>query len=126
MIFLYIIAIAISLLISFIFADKFASLAEDKGYAKSGYFWLCFFLGTVGYIMVAALPDLTLHDKLNQLLKNSEPTSSGTPKPYSPPPSRRPISTESAPEGMWKCRHCGTNNKDAYGQCKGCGKYRNS
>ncbi|MBE6959653.1 MAG: hypothetical protein E7448_02885 [Ruminococcaceae bacterium] len=43
---------------------------------------------------------------------------------------RRTIVTPSydrtpTPEGMWKCGYCGTNNKNQYGQCKKCGKYRN-
>lgn len=29
-----------------------------------------------------------------------------------------------APEGMWVCQYCGTQNKSAYGQCKKCGQYR--
>ena len=32
--------------------------------------------------------------------------------------------TAPVPEGMWKCWHCGTHNKDQYGQCKTCGQYR--
>ena len=28
------------------------------------------------------------------------------------------------PEGMWKCKYCGTNNKVKYGQCKRCAEYR--
>ena len=29
-----------------------------------------------------------------------------------------------APAGMWKCSHCGTNNKNDSGQCKKCGQFR--
>lgn len=34
--------------------------------------------------------------------------------------------TEEAPPKMWVCKSCGTQNKDDYGQCKKCGKYRSS
>lgn len=34
--------------------------------------------------------------------------------------------TEAAPPKMWVCKSCGTQNKDDYGQCKKCGKFRNS
>ena len=41
-------------------ARKFESIAFDKGYTRSaGVFWMCFLLGPVGYIYVAAMPVLT-------------------------------------------------------------------
>ena len=32
--------------------------------------------------------------------------------------------TTPCPEGMWKCKYCGTNNKVQYGQCKRCAEHR--
>ena len=29
-----------------------------------------------------------------------------------------------APDGMWVCKNCGTNNSLNYGQCKKCGKFK--
>lgn len=46
-----IIALALEIAISM----KFDEIAKEKGY--SGYFWWCFLLNIIGFIMVAALPD---------------------------------------------------------------------
>lgn len=43
-----------ALVIDYLVANTFEKIAEEKGY--SGYFWWCFLLGLVGWIMVAALP----------------------------------------------------------------------
>ncbi len=40
-----------------IMASSFQSIAEEKGWHSSKYFWICFFFGACGWIMVAALPD---------------------------------------------------------------------
>ena len=44
-----------ALVIELMLAGKFESIANEKGY--SGFFWWCFFLNIVGYLMVVALPD---------------------------------------------------------------------
>lgn len=67
----------IMLVFNVIVAPKFASIAEEKGY--TGYFWWCFFLGIVGWMMVIALPDrgekglneTQLKELAEQLTKNS-------------------------------------------------------
>ena len=46
--------------IHIIVVNKFASIAEMKGFSKSSYFWAVFFLGIIGMLMVAALPDDTI------------------------------------------------------------------
>lgn len=48
------------LVIGIAVADKFGSIAEMKGFSKSSYFWAVFFLGIIGMLMVAALPDDTI------------------------------------------------------------------
>ena len=40
------------------------------------------------------------------------------PRTYNRPPTPRP--------NMWECKHCLTYNKNEYGQCKNCGKFRSS
>lgn len=51
---MWILIAIVVLVIDYIIANKFEKIANMKGH--SGYFWWCFLLGFVGYIMVAALP----------------------------------------------------------------------
>ena len=54
-------------IVALIIAGKFANIASEKGYSAGKYGWLCFFLGPIGWCMVAALPDLILHDKVDRI-----------------------------------------------------------
>ena len=65
----YVIAAAIAIVIDVLIASAFAKCAEQKGYWRSTYFWICFFLGMIGYCIVAALPDKVLLDKMDDILK---------------------------------------------------------
>lgn len=38
-------------------AKWFFEAAEAKGYHDRKYFWICFWLGVIGYLLVIALPD---------------------------------------------------------------------
>lgn len=55
--------IAISIIVALVFsgwmAYKFQTIAEMKGHDGSKYFWYCFFFSVAGWVMVAALPDLS-------------------------------------------------------------------
>ncbi len=52
-------AIAVVLLINYIIAQHGLFAAEKKGYDKSAHaFAMCFWLGAIGFIYVASLPDL--------------------------------------------------------------------
>ncbi len=55
---IYLIVLAVVLFINHIIASMFYDIAERKGHHEKKYYWLSFWLGAVGYIMVAALPDL--------------------------------------------------------------------
>ena len=66
-----ILGLIIALVIQACIAREFSSIAEEKGYNATSYFWLCFLFGVIGYCMVAALPDLTLHDKIDHLSKSN-------------------------------------------------------
>lgn len=48
-------------------AFKFGSIASDKGHNGTRYGFLCFFLPLLGWCIVAALPDRTLHDKVDRI-----------------------------------------------------------
>ena len=54
---LYVIGVIIAIVIEWSIAKEFASIAADKGYSESRYFWYCFIFGIFGYLMVIALPD---------------------------------------------------------------------
>ena len=43
---------------------QFEQVAKAKGYYESKYFWMCFWLGAIGYLLVIALvPKNTIADK---------------------------------------------------------------
>ena len=84
------IIILIALVFHIYFCTAFASYANAKGHDSSICGWMCFFFGIVGYLMVAALPDLEMQQtlssierKLNRLeftlSKTSEQNKSNTP-----------------------------------------------
>lgn len=106
-IFLLIVAFVINLVLCF----KFASIAEEKGHEPKGYFWWCFFLGTAGYIMVAALPDRGYYASS---MKNTNGDSGKKP------------TTDLAYEerllsnGGWKCPSCQKVNPESVTTCR-CG-----
>lgn len=49
-------ALLVPLLIAIMVAAEFGGIARLKGYSKGKYFFYSFFLGPVGWMMVAALP----------------------------------------------------------------------
>lgn len=54
----YLIVVAVALYIDYLIANEFYNIARQKGYETKKYFWFCFWLGIVGYLMVIALPNL--------------------------------------------------------------------
>ena len=66
-----IIGIIVVLIIYWLSAKEFETIARMKGH--QGYFWWCFFLGIVGWLMVVALPDQkTRGELLNSVQKLSK------------------------------------------------------
>ncbi len=53
----YIIGIIAYFVISWFMAGQFYKIAEDKGYGEKKYFWFCFLLTIVGYLLICAMPD---------------------------------------------------------------------
>lgn len=49
--------VAAAIWVAWYIALQFQVAAKDKGYIEKKYFWLCFLLGMVGYLLVVALPD---------------------------------------------------------------------
>ena len=52
----FVICIAIAILNWFV-AGWFFEAAEAKGYHDKKYFWICFWLSCIGYLLIIALPD---------------------------------------------------------------------
>ena len=108
-----IIAAAVAVAINLILSFQFAGIAEDKGYSRGKYFWLCLLFGVVGYVLVAALPDEALLYRISRLESSvgilQEDSGKGTVK----------VDTTE-----WVCRNCQTTNSMKFGQCRKCGKYR--
>ena len=53
----YILIAAAYLTLDYFIAKWFSEAAEDKGYDDRKCFWICFWLGFIGYLLVIALPD---------------------------------------------------------------------
>ena len=56
-IFFELVIIAIILWVDYYVSKQFYNIAVMKGFKSYKYFWLCFFLSTIGYLIVIALPD---------------------------------------------------------------------
>ena len=50
-------AIVMCVIINLKLSDKFAAIADKKGFRGEDYFWWCFWLPIAGWAMVIALPD---------------------------------------------------------------------
>ena len=51
--------ICLVLWFDYLIAKEFYIAAQGKGYSQKKYFWICFFLGIIGYLLVIALPSCT-------------------------------------------------------------------
>ena len=69
---IYVVIIIVLLIFSGILASNASDMANEKGYEKRKWFHMCFWLGPISYIIIAAMPDLTMRskqDKTNELLE---------------------------------------------------------
>ena len=57
LVFLYLLIAAAFIVLDYFIAKWFFEAAEEKGYHDKKYFWICFWLGWVGWVLVCALPD---------------------------------------------------------------------
>ncbi|MBE6695117.1 MAG: hypothetical protein E7587_01550 [Ruminococcaceae bacterium] len=75
MIIIYMLFLALLFFIQYKVAKMFEAIAFDKGYDKKAHpFALCFWLGIIGYIYVAAMPKLTATDIQERTYRNAEET----------------------------------------------------
>ena len=133
-----IVLISITILIVQIwFCTVFAEIAEKKGYSKVSYGCVCFFLGIIGYCLVAALPDLyiretisTIEQKIEQLGKSlAIPTPENAATPPIPPikstnatTSENPLLPISCNDGEIICPTCNTKQRADRKVCWSCGQ----
>ncbi len=52
-----ILIVLVYFVLAFVIAGWFSEAAGEKGYSSTKYFWICFFMGLVGQLLVIALPD---------------------------------------------------------------------
>lgn len=57
----------VALVIDIAFAVYAGAIAEEKGYSKGNWIAVCFFFGIIGYILVAALPDMEARATLSSI-----------------------------------------------------------
>ncbi len=67
MIWTYVIILVVYFILNGVLASKASDVANDKGYEKKKWFHICFWLGPVAYIIIAAMPDKMLREQLSQL-----------------------------------------------------------
>lgn len=60
----------IGIFINYLITKEFYSISKQKGYNQEKYFWICFFLGIIGYLLVIALPNLR-NNSSNVILESS-------------------------------------------------------
>lgn len=53
----YLLVLALIIVLAYYMAKWFYEVAEEKGYHDKKYFWICFWLGIAGYLLVVAMPD---------------------------------------------------------------------
>ena len=68
---IYIVVIIIVLCLNGYLASNASDIANEKGYEKKKWFHMCFWLGPMSYVIIAAMPDREMRskqDKTNELL----------------------------------------------------------
>ena len=64
-----IIALIVVLCLNGLLSSNASDMANDKGYEKRKWFHMCFWLGPISYIIVAAMPDKVMQSKVDQTNK---------------------------------------------------------
>ena len=93
------------------FAVQARDAAEAKGYEGRKWFHLCFWLGLVPYLIVAALPDLVLRGQLEAICRSL---------PESAVPAQASRLPAQAAAAKKACPHCGAQNGSGNAECWVC------
>ena len=118
----------ISIVVWVIICKKFYDIACDKGHNSIEYFMLPFFLGIIGFLIVAALPDRgdcridQLKKEVHELklqLANYQSKSEPKPAILQKPSEETPID-----DSVWLCGKCGKRNMNSNTKCWSCNTNR--
>lgn len=133
----------VAIAINVAFAMYAGGIAEQKGYSKGNWIAVCIIFGIIGYILIAALPDLELRaaleniekklakDKNDNYLPRSSSSSSSSNRNSSNSNSTmkslsemKPLAPLSDSMDYWTCKSCGLENPKEARYCQHCGGYR--
>lgn len=71
---LYIVILVVALCINGYLASNASDMANDKGYEKRKWFHMCFWLGPISYIIIAAMPDRQMRTVAENMVKLQQET----------------------------------------------------
>lgn len=139
----------VAIAINVAFAMYAGGIAEQKGYSKGNWIAVCIIFGIIGYILIAALPDLELRAALeniekklvkdkndNYLPRSSSSSSNSNSNSSSNSSSNRnsnssnsnctikSLSEMTPLADYWTCKYCGLENPKEARYCQHCGGYR--
>lgn len=129
--FVYFLIVLVAIAINVAFAMYAGGIAEQKGYSKGNWIAVCIIFGIVGYILIAALPDLELRATLENIEKKlaKDKNDNCLPRSNSNSTMRvlsemRPLAPLSDSMDYWTCKYCGLDNPKEARYCQHCGGYR--
>lgn len=119
------------IIIDVAFALYAGNIAEQKGYSRGNWIAICLVFGVIGYILIAALPDLELRATLKNIEGKLAKDENDNCLPRSNSNSTMRVLSEMRPlvplsdsEDYWTCKYCGLENTKEARRCKRCGEYR--
>lgn len=107
--------VILGLMISYIIADEFSTIASIKGYNDRKYFWYCFLFGIAGYLMVIGLP-IKKTDNTSQYNKRN----AGTDDLKTDYIGDIPVYDFSESDGIKQCPNCGVCHDSDLSICPSC------
>ncbi len=129
--FAYFLIALVAIAIDVAFAMYAGGIAEQKGYSKGNWIAVCIIFGIVGYILIAALPDLELRATLENIEGKLAKDENDNCLPRSNSNSTMRVLSEMRPlvplsdsEDYWTCKYCGLENPKEARYCQHCGGYR--
>lgn len=124
--FAWAIVLIIAIAIDWYLASMAADIAAAKGYWESKWKWICFFFGIIGYILVAAMPDLATREELRKNRQsNGNSGNLGAPSETETcSQSVSAVSVQHDVKGQWRCKECGSINSRDSIFCSDCSTHR--
>lgn len=143
--FAYFLIALVAIAINVAFAMYAGGIAEQKGYSKGNWIAVCIIFGIIGYILIAALPDLELRATLENIEKklakdkndnylprssssdsnsNSNSSSNRNSNSSNSNCTIKSLSEMTPLADYWTCKYCGLDNPKEARYCQHCGGYR--